>query len=795
MHEDVQMESSKKRFKFRKTLFITIGITFLLLLALLLFINWYVNRSVEQVDGTIELSSLNKEVTVITDDNGVPHIHADSEQDLYIAQGYVQAQHRMFQMELSRRQASGTLSEVVGASAINQDKYFRTLGLRRAAEASYEIYTEESKQVLEWFAAGVNAYISDAKNANRLPIEFKLMGIEPEEWTPIDSLTIGKFMAFDLGGHWERQAFNYYLLNTFEEDKAYELFPAYPESRPTIIDEGEIDIAKSFEHAVIPNEFNGSNNWVVSGEKTVSGQPLLANDPHLGLATPSIWLQMHLKAADINVSGVIFAGVPGIILGHNENIAWGVTNTGPDVQQLYLEEKNPENPHEFLFEDDWEEAEIIDEPIIVKDEDTVDYEVVVTRHGPIVSEFAEESGTNSAFSLRWTALEPTTELEAILEMNKASNWEEFETGLEKFLAPAQNFVFAGKDGTIAYKANGNIPIYENAEDALLPMRGWDRDDELTEYIPFDKLPFVINPVKGYIATANNKVVGDDYPYHISHVWAQPYRYERIAEVIEERDELTIEMMQELQMDEVNLQAREFAGAFSELISKEALTENEKIALDLLEDWGHEDASDLAEPLIFQKWIIEIENILYEEIPETMMDMFSAKGQTTDTILRKGLSGEESIWLKEHGGIEKVVHGAFKQAITRLEEEYGENITDWKWGDFHQVEFRHPLSGTHPILEYFFNHAGPQRMGGSALTVMAAAYNNETGEVNHGAPWRFVIDADDLEKGYHLNGPGQSGHFKSDWYHDQLEDWVNGSFHQTKLNETEGQILKLETGQK
>lgn len=793
-NEDIVIGTRKKRSNKGKITLIVIGIILLLLIAGLFFANWYVSRSVEQVEGTIELSILENEVTVITDENGVPHIHAANEHDLYIAQGYVQAQHRIFQMELSRRQASGTLSEVVGASAINQDKYFRTLGLRRAAEDSYEIYTEENKQVLEWFANGVNAYITDAKDANLLPVEFMLMGVEPEAWTPIDSLTIGKFMAFDLGGHWERQAFNYYVLNKFEEEKAYELFPSYPENRPTIIEDAEIDIVKNFEHAVIPHEFNGSNNWVVSGEKTASGQPLLANDPHLGLATPSIWLQMHLEAPEINVSGVIFAGVPGIILGHNENIAWGVTNTGPDVQQLYLEERNPDNPDEFLFEEEWEEAEIVDEPIVVKDADTVDYQVTITRHGPVISEFAEESGENNVLSLKWTALEPSTELAAILEMNKASNWDEFEKGLEKFLVPAQNFVFAGKDGTIAYKANGNIPIYENPDDALLPMRGWLLEDELNETIPFDELPLVINPEKGYIATANNKIAGAAYPYHISNVWAQPYRYERIAEVLESSDELTIGAMQQLQMDEVNLQAREFVPLLSDLATELDLTQNENLALKIFEDWDYQDATDLAEPLIFQQWMIEIESILYSDIPETMMDMFSAKGQTTDSILRKGFNGEESIWLDENGGLKQVVNTAFEQAIAHLEDKYGEDLTAWRWGDFHQVEFRHPLSGIHPVLEYFFNNKGPVEMGGSALTVMAAAYNRETGEVNHGAPWRYVIDISDLETGYHINGPGQSGHFKSEFYHNQLEDWVSGKYHETKLDETEGRILKFEAGQ-
>src|SRR5690606_10882794 len=241
----------------------------------LFLVNAYINKSLPLIEGTIQIPGLQEEVVVTTDEHGVPHIYASNDHDLYMAQGYMQAQNRMFQMELSRRQASGTLSEVVGEAVVDQDKYFRTLGLRRAAEKSYDIYTDESKQVLQWFADGVNAYIDEATESNSLPIEFLLMGSKPSEWTPIDSLTIGKFMAFDLGGHWERQAFNYYVLNEFDEEKAYELFPVYPDNRPTIIhDEEVVDVAASFEKAVIPHAFNGSNNWVVSGEKTESRLPL-----------------------------------------------------------------------------------------------------------------------------------------------------------------------------------------------------------------------------------------------------------------------------------------------------------------------------------------------------------------------------------------------------------------------------------------------------------------------------------------------------------------------------------------
>lgn len=787
--EEIILGPQKKQRNKKKIALITLGVLVAIALISLIIVNVYINRSLAQTEGTIQLSALQNEVTVTTDASGVPHITAENAHDVYMAQGYIQAQNRMFQMEMSRRQASGTLSEVVGETAIDHDKYFRTLGLRRAAKESYAVYSKDAKQALQWFADGVNAYIQQAKAENSLPIEFTLMGAEPAKWTPIDSLTIGKYMAFDLGGHWERQAFNYYALNNFDKEKAYELFPKYPENAPTIINDKEMDVARSFDKAIIPHAFNGSNNWVVSGEKSKSGTPLLANDPHLGLATPSIWYQMHIETPDINVSGVIFAGVPGIILGHNEDIAWGVTNTGPDVQQLYFEKRNPDNRHEFLYEGEWERAKVIDEPIKVKDGETIDYQVIETRHGPIISDFANDSAKDTVMSLRWTALEPTTELEAILEMNRASNWDEFENALEKFLSPAQNFVFASKDGTIAYKANGNIPIYEDGDDALLPLEGWKNENDWKGYIPFDELPTVVNPEKGFIATANNKIVGDEYPYHISNVWAQPYRYKRIAEVLASGDDLTVKDMQALQMDQTNLQAREFIPMFTKSLEGAELSSNEEKAMDLLTNWNYVDESDAPQPLIFHHWFDEIEAILYEdEIPKDVMELFGSRGQTTDEILR---NGDDSIWIQQNGGFEKVLHTAFKNTIDQLTKEYGDKVTAWNWGEYHQVQFPHPLSSISPVLAFFFNNEDPIPVGGSSVTPMAASYDAESGIVDHGASWRFVIDTSNMEKSYHIVGPGQAGHFKSDWYHDQLSDWVRGDYHVTKMKKTKGLELTLE----
>lgn len=780
--------------KWKKPLLWTIIILVILVLLITVFLNFYTLRSLPKTTGEVYLKELKNPVSVIRDEKGVPHIKAENLHDLYYAQGYVEAQDRLFQMDLSRRQASGRLSEVVGKATIDRDKFFRTIGLRRAAEESYQQYSSEGKNVLKWFADGVNAYIKEAISSKRLPIEFTLLNYQPEKWTPIDSLTIGKYMAFDLGGHWNEQAFNYWALKNLSEEKAKELLPSYPTDAPLIISQlkdSQINIGKSFASAIKPPVFNGSNDWVVSGDKSVSGKPLLADDPHLSLATPSIWYQMHLQAEDMNVSGVIFAGIPGIILGSNEHIAWGVTNTGPDVQDLYIEKRNPINAKQFLYNDQWYDATVINEPIKVKGEKTIPYKVTITKHGPVISEFAYHNKDNAVFSLQWTALEPSKELEAVLNMNRAKNWNEFERALLDFHTPTQNFVFASDDGTIAYKANGKIPIRKKG-DGLYPVPGWSDEYGWKGYIPFDQLPKVVNPIQGFISSANNKVIDEQYPYHISNVWAQPYRQTRIQEVLNSKQKLSIRDMESLQMDQINVSATEFVPQFLEVLNKAPLTDIERKAINELKKWNYKDDKEFAAPLIYNLWMKEMPNVLFEkEIPKDVLDLFEGESQAIDQLIRNALSGNEGAWVKERGGIQVVLQKSLKNVLSGLKDHYGDKPSAWKWGDYHKLYFAHPISSSSSVLAWIFNREKPVPVGGSKVTVQAAS-NRDDGIVDHGASWRFVIDTSDMNTSYHIVGPGQSGNVRSNWYHDQINDWVNGNYHKTILNihANDGKELKL-----
>ncbi len=774
----------KKMRKWTKVLLAVFGAILVLAIAALLIVNSYIGKSKPFIDGEVSAAFLDEDVTIVRDEFGVPHITAKSDADLYRAQGYVQAQDRLFQMDMARRQASGRLSEVVGGLAVGTDKKFRTFSLRAAAEASYDGYGEEGKKVLGWYAEGVNAFIEGAEQDGKFPYEFKVLGYKPEPWTEIDSLTIGKYMAYDLGGNWDSLAVRHWALTNFSEELARELFTAYPENASSIIEANianPVAVAGQFDPDLVPPEFNGSNNWVVSGDKTASGLPLLADDPHLGLDTPAIWYQMHLQSPEQNVSGVIFAGIPGIILGHNEDVAWGVTNVGPDVQDLYIETPNPDDRTQFLYDGKWEQAEVRDETISVKGAEDVPFEVVVTRHGPIISDilYADED-PGALFSMQWTALEPTKELEAIMKMNKASDWESFEAALEDFHAPAQNFVFAANDGTIAYKANGRIPIRKQG-DAQLPVPGDSSDYGWTGYIPYDELPRVVNPKEGFIATANNQVVDDSYPYHITKLWAQPYRYERIAEVLREGGNFTAEDMMELQMDQKNLYAREFLDdMISSIEEKDAAIGKYENIVKMLREWDQYDSADAAAPLVFHKWMKQLPiGMLSATMPEDVYKLLPAKGAITDNMLRDAYAGNPGAWVKEYGGVDKWVFDSFVTSVEEIEGLFGNKIEDWQWGDFHQLAFPHALSGASPIFEYFLNPK-KQAIGGSNVTVQAAAFQ-EDGTVDHGAPWRFVADLSDLSKANHIVGPGQSGHMKSQWFHDQAGDWVNGNYHETVLD--------------
>lgn len=767
----------------------------LLIIILLVFSGgyWFVNKSVAPVNGTVQLNEVKDEVKIYRDEWGIPHIYANSMEDAFFAQGYAHAQDRLFELDLSRRAVRGELSEIFGKDFLDTDKFFLSVGFYRAAGDSEKILTPEGKKYLQSYADGVNAFINE--NKDNLPLEFTLLGYKPDQWKVADSLAIGKYMSWVLGGNLQTELLLMAASEQLGEDKARGLFPSYPEDGIRIMDDSLKEVGISAEKIKktlsiidltdrgsigVPGIGLGSNNWVVSGSKTKSGKPILANDMHLEIKAPSIWYQNHLKVpGKMNITGVIFPGIPGVIVGHNDNIAWGVTNLGPDVQDLYIEKRNPNNPYQFKYMDKWEDAKVYKYNILVKGEEDIPYEVVVTRHGPIISEVFGQSDT-VPLALKWTNLMPTSELDAVMQIDQATDWDSFKKGLENFKAPAQNFVYADIEGNIAYRGNGLIPIRSKG-DGLLPVPGWTGEYEWKGYIPYDELPTVMNPKKGYLVTANNKVVGDDYPYFITTEWAPPYRATAITEALANRTDLTLEDVIAVQHNWNNLQARKLTPVLQNALNKADLNEYEAQVKNELMKWlnnNPEDMPDQAGPAIYHTlYLYLLKNTFADELGDDLYDKYIAHGNAVNTLDRFLIN--DSPWFDNTSTTEKedkdkIIVKSFKDMSANLKEKLGDKVSKWRWDQLHTITFDHPL-GSQKGLDLIFN-SGPYSVGGSSVTPGAASYPfRDPYDVTSAGPWRYGVDLADMNHGADILFGGSSGHPFSNHYDDQIDKWLNGEY--------------------
>ncbi|HET9480106.1 MAG TPA: penicillin acylase family protein, partial [Pyrinomonadaceae bacterium] len=555
----------------------------------------------------VQIKGLKERVTITRDERGIPYIDARSDEDLYFAQGYATAADRLWQMDLFRRTARGELAEVLGAGpnnvALNQDKLHRTYGFAQAAEAEVAQASPKSLAVIEAYARGVNAYAASL-DPKSLPPEFQLLQFNFRPWNPADSFIIAKIFFEALSDTWRldimRQA-----LSSLPEEKRRALLPEIspldvlvvgkdtkvrpasarlqPHSAPL---SSEALAALAHNQAVAASALDrigfyadglaASNNWVVSGSRTVTGKPLLADDPHLRPSAPSIWHMVHLTAPGMRVAGITAPGVPGVIIGHNERIAWGFTNVGPDVQDVYIEKFDPENPRRYQTPQGWQDAVIRQEQIKVRkgvgssEYDTVVHEVTVTRHGPIIFQ-----ADGKRYALRWTALDPTKNRPDLsYGLNRARNWKEFKQSLETFTAPTQNIVYADVDGHIGYHAAGVVPIRKSG-DGSVPYDGSTDAGEWTSYIPISKLPQLYDPPSGIIVTANQRIVGTDYPYFLTHSWATPYRARRIFDLLNEKQKHSIDDFRRIQGDVYSIAGVLFAQEAVKLLRPKLTASDEK----------------------------------------------------------------------------------------------------------------------------------------------------------------------------------------------------------------------------
>ncbi|MFC1466052.1 MAG: penicillin acylase family protein [Candidatus Brachytrichaceae bacterium NZ_4S206] len=771
-------------------------------------------RLFPQTSGTLRLPGLAGNVEVIRDAFGVPHIYADTPDDLFRAQGFVHAQDRFFQMEFWRRIGQGRLAELFGKGALEQDKFIRTLGWHRVAEAEVQKLDPDVLRVLQSYADGVNAYI--LPNADRLGFEFSVLGLigrrwSPEPWTPVNTVTWGKAMSYNLGDNMDHELARLRLIERGGEALAEAIIPPYPDDMPVIVrstrgasrdgtqrfsDRDATGSSAATElyrlHKTVQRAIGlahdpgiGSNNWVVAGTRTVTGQPILANDPHLGIQMPSIWYINGLHCRVVNdacpydVVGVTFPGVPGVVLGHNARIAWGVTNAGPDTQDLFIERPNPNNPDEFEFQGKFEPARIREERIVVAGQaEPVVIRVRETRHGPILNDVLDELEEREPLALQWAALQPGQLFKAVLMINRAQSWEQFRDALRYWDTPAQNFVYADVDGNIGYQLPGNIPIRKSG-DGRMPVPGWTGEHEWIGSIPFDELPSVFNPPEGYVVTANNAIVdARRYPHLITTDWDYGYRAKRIEQMILAKDKLSVEDMRAMHFDAYSPFAEEVLGALEGMTLE--LEAGSSAALSTLQQWDRTCNAESAGCAIFEVFWRELSRAAFaDEVGETLAGDVLANGTHAQIALRNLLADPGAPWwddvtTAERERREQIIARAFERAVQSLEARLGRDRAWWRWGDLHLVTFANQTlgrSGT-ALIEGIFNR-GPFPSPGSMGLVNAVSGDPETFAVQSGPSWRAIYDVSDWDRSLGIHTTGQSGHTYHPHYDDMIPLWLRG----------------------
>jgi penicillin amidase len=808
-----------------------LGIVVLLLVVVLVSLGaWTAHRSFPQLSGEVEVPGLGGSVEVIRDSHGVPQIYADNRSDLFFAQGYVHAQDRFWEMDFRRHITAGRLSEMFGDSSLDTDKVIRTMGWRRVAEQEYRMLSDRSRESLQSYAAGVNAYLAERSPAE-LSLEYVVLGLinseyEIEPWDPVDSVAWLKALAWDLRSNMDDEIARAVASASVGVERTEELYPPYPydRHRPIVEDarsgaEDQVPVqaavyregaaAMSDARAAFDavetvlgpaGEGIGSNSWVVAASKTQTGKPFLANDPHLGPTMPSLWYQagLHCRTVDaqcdVDVAGWTMSGVPGVFIGHNDTIAWGFTNLGPDVTDLVLEKVDGDT---YQIDGRRKKLRTRDEVIKVAGGDDVTVTVRSTPNGPIMSDVLESvaaagedapvpapgqdrpvpegDGDGYAVALKWTALTPRPTFDGFDELNTARTWEEFREGARLVSVPSQNLVYADTTGTIGYQAPGVIPI-RTGYDGKWPVPGWTSDYDWTGEIPFDELPSITDPPEGYIVTANQAAVGPEYPYFITDDWSYGARSQRIFDLLEEglgTGPVTAQQMRDIQMDAHNEVA---AFLVPRLIGYEAANAE---ALGLLDGWDFQQQRDSAPGAYFNAvWKQLVERVFNDEL-DTSETYANAGDRYWEVMYRLWEQPDNPWWddvrTPEVEDRDQTVVASLDAAADELTQRLGGDPEDWRWGALHTLTLTNQSLGTSGVapVEWLFNR-GPYEAGGGSSIVQATGWEPSEGyEVDWVPSMRQVIDLADFDASTWVNLTGASGHAFSPTYRDQTQAWVSG----------------------
>jgi len=755
----------------------------------------YLRQSLPQVDGELRLAGVVAPVDVLRDQYGIPHIYAASIEDAVFALGLVHAQDRLWQMEMNRRIAAGRLSEVVGAGGLEIDRFLRTLGVRRAAEANLKALDADTLRLLDAYARGVNAFLATDPV---LPVEFWLTGARPEPWAPADSAAWVKMMAWEVGGNWRNEVLRMRLAASVPLARIQEFVAPYPgEPAPEIADLKTLygtlgregvqlagDLVRLAEAAPgVSAEGLGSNNWVVSGARSVTGKPLLANDPHLGLTAPSVWYFAHLSAPGVNLIGATLPGVPALVLGRNDHIAWGFTTTVADVQDLYIEKLDgsggyltPEGPQPFR---------VIEETIRVKGGEPEKLAVRVSRHGPVVSDVfrpaQDLAPRGHVIAFAWTALaEDDRTLQSALKFARARDWNAFLEALRDFHSPPQNIVYADVGGNIGFVAAGRVPVRKPDNDlkGLAPAPGWRAQYDWTGYVPFEQLPQSFNPGDGMLYTANHKITPPGYRHHISVEWQSPYRAERIRELLEAIPKHARSSFARIQGDIVSIAMRE---ALPRLAATRPRSEAARGALALLAKWDGSMADGRAEPLIAWAWWRELTRMLYAD---ELGDAFRANWMPRANFVQRVLAGDpgQARWCDDVRTpaletCEELLALSLEAALADLRRRFGENMAAWRWGQAHVARHEHRPFGRQPTLARLFDIRVPTP--GDTYTVNVGRVNlfddAQPFANRHAASLRAIYDFADLEQSLFIHSGGQSGNVLSPHYAAFTAAWAKGEY--------------------
>lgn len=808
--------SSKLKFRFqrpgaclRTILRVLIWIFTVVLIVLCTTAWWIVYRPLPQLDGTIFLPGLHKEVTVERDNWGIPHIRAASLEDAVEAEGYVMAQDRLWQLDLMRRASRGQLSEIVGPLALKSDRQFRTFGFSRAAERDFAAMDQESRTLMEAYARGVNRFIDQHQKS--LPLEFSLLNYKPQHWQPTDSLVIAGYMYQTLTDTWERELDRAKIearvgpersKDLFAEDSPMDHFvigdPHVPndgskasrvrpdhrqeddDSDDTVLKaalggttnvatpEGPADLTSALWPSIqdyleqTQSEIRqglGSNNWVVSGNHTATGKPLLANDTHLELSIPPIWYEIHLSAPNYNAEGFTLPGAPLIVIGHNDRIAWGFTNNGADVQDLYIETFIPPDLHYRVpGKPGWAKAQVFDEVIHVKDHPDEHFQVVVTRHGPIVRIDGDKE-----YALKWTALEPGGLGNTYNWLSRAQNWDEFRAVMKNVWGPGQNAVYADVEGNIGYFMAARVPIRKRGHGEV-PVPGDTDDYEWTGYIPFDQLPQALNPDSGLIVTANARVVGPGYTPYLTDRWEEPYRTARIYDLLHNKNGLRPIDMLRVETDTYSYPdvflADQLLSAAKTAQPKDPRAEK---LIEGLRDWNG--IADADSPLVSFLEMARRSSLHLLLEPYLGNDTNLYEWRST-AFLQKILTERPPNWLppafKSYD--ELLAAGADRAVNMLVEQSKSSRIRDWEWKKFDSLDMLHPL-GRQGALKQLLSISGKPQSG--------TLYSVRAATTHHGPSMRFIANLANWDDSILLIPAGESGQLGSGHYTDQFSYWYEG----------------------